>query len=385
MSQKPVEYDASHIHVLEGHEAIRKRPGMYIGSTDRRGLHQLVFELTDRAVNEVLTGRAACVEIALLPGGGVRVADDGCGVSFESEGAGGPGLEALLTVMMPGVGSRDPRYPVLSLFIVGPVAVNALSSRLVAEVRGDGVCRVQEFARGVAVTSPADSGPAVGTGTAITFWPDPDIFGAAQCSFDALADRFRELAFLNRDLDISLTDERDEFEPQSLRFRSPGGARDMVAFLDEQAATVCADIIGFEREDPRMAGTMEVAFRWRPSGEELLRSFGNSRPTPVGGTHVAGFRDGMGAAVNAYARERRLLAATDSDIDVERIGEGLTAVVSVKLERPEFEGSTLGVLGNAAVRDCVRQAVEEHFGGWLREHPQQAAAVLDRIMHRARG
>ncbi len=222
------------------------------------------------------------------------------------------------------------------------------------------------------------------SGTTITFWPDPDIFVTTQCSFDSLAERFRELAFLNRDLDISLTDKRPS-EPRSVRFRFPGGVRDMVTFLDQHAGPfVHQDVIGFEREDPRMARTMEVALRWRDCGQEQVRGYANCRPTPGGGTHVVGLRDGVGAAVNAYARERRLLTATDPDFAADRIGEGLAAVVSVKLEQPEFEGSTRGVLGNAAVRACVRDTVLEHLSNWLEEHPQQAADVIDRIIQGTR-
>jgi DNA gyrase subunit B len=386
VSQEPVTYDARYIQVLEGLEVVRKRPGMYIGSTGERGLHHLVFEVAGQAVNEVLAGRASSVEVTLLPDGGVRVADDGPGVPFEDAVDGGsPGLEAQLTQLMISAIRVGPRYPALSLRGVGLAVVNALSTRLLAEVQRQGVRRVQEYARGAAAAPPVNAGPAAGTGTIITFWPDPDIFETTQCSFDALAERFRELAFLNRDLDISLTDERDDSEPQSVRFRSLGGARDMVALLDEQAAGPAhPDIIGFEREDPRMAGMVEVALRWRGSGQEQLRSYANSEPTPGGGTHVVGFHDGVGAALNAYARARGLLTAANPDLGTDRIGEGLTAVVSVKLERPEFEGATRGRLGNAAVRDCVRQAVQEDLGSWLEEHPQQAAAVIDRIIHRAR-
>lgn len=387
MSEKPGKYDASHIQVLEGREAVRKRPGMYIGSTGVRGLHQLVFEVASLVVNEVLAGRATRVDITLLADGGVRVADDGSGVPFEgAEGADGPGLEARLTQMNIRTGRGGSRYPVLDFNGVGLFVANALSSRIVAEVRRDGVRQVRHYARGVAVAvaAPADAGSAVGsgTGTAISFWPDSDIFDTTQCSFDVLAERFRELAFLNRDLDISLTDERGPSEPRSVRFRSPGGVREMVAFLDEQpAAPVHSDIICFEWDDARMAGSMEVALQWHDSGREQFRSYANSRPTPCGGTHVAGFNDGAGAAVNAYARERGLLTAADPDLSTDCVSVGLTAVVSVKLEYPEFEGSTRGVLGNAVVHACVREAVLEHLSRWLKEHPQQAAAVIGRIMH----
>lgn len=191
MSQEPVKYDASHIQVLEGWEAVRKRPGMYIGSTGQRGLHQLVFEIAGRAVNEVLAGRATHVEVALLADGGVRVADDGPGVPFEDAQDGSfSGLEAQLTRMnfRP---ARGPKYPVLDFCGVGPSVVNALSSRMVAELERDGVRRVQRYARGVAVDAPVDAGPAGGTATVISFWPDSDIFETTQCSFDALAERSR--------------------------------------------------------------------------------------------------------------------------------------------------------------------------------------------------
>lgn len=385
MGQEPVEYDARNIQVLEGREAIRKRPGMYIGSTGERGLHNLVYQVADRAVNEVLAGRASRVDVALIPDGGVRVADDGPGVRFEDAEDGRVGLEGQLTRMLFGVSAGAPRYPLLGFCGVGLLIVNALSSRLLAEVRHDGVRRSQEYERGVAATAPTDAGPAAGAGTVITFWPDAEIFKTTQCSFDVLAQRFQELAFLNQDLDISLADERRPSEPRPVRFRFPGGVRDMVAFLDKQAAAPADhEIIGFEREDPHMSGTMEVAWRWHGSAHRCMRSFANSRPTPDGGTHVVGFRDGVVAAVSAYAREQQLLTATAPDFDANRIDEGLTAVVSVKLEHPEFEGSTRGRLGNAPVRACVRQAVQEHLASWLRAHPQQAAAIIDRLTQEPR-
>ncbi|MFE2911746.1 DNA gyrase subunit B [Kitasatospora indigofera] len=385
MSEEPISYDADAIEVLEGNEAVRKRPGMYIGSTGERGLHQLVFAVVDRAVNDGLAGRACSVDVTLTPDGGVCVADDGPGARVGGAGAaGGPGLEALLTRMEPGAGPVG-RDDVTTGFGVGLFVANALSRRLTVEVRRQGVRRVQEFARGVAVTARTEAGPADGSGTSITLWPDAEIFEEVHFSFDGLADRFRELAFLKRGLDISLADRRREDEPRSVRLRFPGGARDFVVHLDEQAgAAVQGDVLGFEREDPRMAGTLEVALRWRGSGEERLRSFANSRPTPGGGTHESGFRDGLAAAVNAYAREQRLLTEADPGLDAERIGEGLTAVVSVKLDDPWFEGPIRDRLGNDPVRACVEEAVREHLGKWLAEHPEQAAAVVGRIVRGAR-
>ena len=385
MSPEPTRREARHTQLWDCPEAVRKRPGMYVGSTGERGLHQLVLEAADPAVNEALTRRASGVEITFMPDSGVRVADERPGVPFEAGGdGGGPGLEAMLTGLMMSEGSGGARYAVLNQYGTGLAIVNALSSRLVVEVQRGGVRRVQEYARGVASAPPADAGSAVGSGTVITFWPDAEIFETTECSFAELAERFRELTFLNRGLEVLLTDDRLS-EARSVRFRAPGGVRDLVAFLDEQAgAPVDSEAIGFEREDPRMAGTMEVALRWRGSGKGWVRSFANSRPTPGGGTHLVGLHEGVGAALSAYARERRLLTATDPDFGTELIGRGLTAVVSVKLEHPEFLGSTRGVLGNAAAHTCVRQAVQEFLGGWLAEHPQRAVDVVDRIMQGTR-
>ncbi|MFD8211470.1 ATP-binding protein [Streptomyces sp. NPDC059695] len=385
MSEENTRYDASQIQALEGWEAVRKRPGMYVGSTSERGLRQMVFEVADRAVNEVLAGRAASVDITLTPDGGVCVADDGPGVPIdETEGAGGPGLEALLTRIQVGAGTRG-RYDVTLDFCgVGPGVVNALSRRMTAEVRREGVLWVQEYARGVAATLLTKVGTATGSGTTITFWPDADIFGSAEFSFDGLEERFRELAFLNQGLEISLTDLRRSDEPRSVQLRFPGGTRDFVDFLGgHTAAPAPMDTIAFEREDPRMEGVMEVAFRWCSCPEKRVQSFANSRPT-VGGTHVVGFRDGVVAAVTAYAREQGLLTPMDPDFDTDRIGAGLTAVVSVKLDRPKFGGSMRGVLGNSEVRECVGQAVQDHLGRWLKEDPERAAAVIDQIVQSAR-
>ncbi|WP_432187258.1 ATP-binding protein [Streptomyces sp. Tue6028] len=351
---------------------------MYVGSTGERGLHQLVFEVVDRAVNEVLAGRARSVDVTLNPDGSVRVTDDGPGIPVAAAGdTETPSLEALLT-RMPAAAQPGGRHTVtMGLFGIGPSVTNALSSRLTAEVRRNGTRWVQEYVRGEAVAPLARKGPTARTGTTIAFQPDADIFSTVECSFDVLAQRFSQLAFLNPNLTLALTDRRPTGQPRSRRFSHPGGVRDLVASLDAQAAAH-ADIIGFEHEDPRMAGTMEVALGWSDTAAARVHSFANSSPTPEGGTHVAGFRDGAAAAVNTFARERQLLEATEPDIGADRIIECLTVVVSVKLDRPEFEGATRGLLGGAAVHACVQEAVQEHMGTWLEEHPKLAAAVIGR-------
>ncbi|GAB7188493.1 DNA topoisomerase (ATP-hydrolyzing) subunit B [Kitasatospora sp. Ki12] len=386
MSEESTAYDAGMIVVLEGLDAVRKRPGMYVGSVGRRGLHHLVFEAAERALEEVLAGTAARVEITLTADGGVRVADDGAGLPVGRAGHTGPGgpgdgpgdgpsLEQWLTVLGCGVQPVNRRSLSGGYSGVGLAVVNALSGRLTAEVRRGGARWVLEYERGVAIAAPARTGPAEGSGTTITFRPDAGIFETLEFSFDALAEHFRELAFLNRDLDITLTDDRDPAAPRAVRFRFPGGLRDHLA---EQGGPLHPDVIAFERECPGMEGTVEVALRWCDSPGERVTSYANSRPT-AGGTHELGLRDGLAAALTAHAREQRLLAPSDPDLTPARLGAGLTAVVSVKLDRPEFEGCMRERLGNTPVRACVAEAVREHLAAWLRAEPAQATAVLTRI------
>ncbi|MFK0111709.1 DNA gyrase subunit B [Streptomyces sp. NPDC091217] len=382
MSGEGMLYDAADIEVLEGLEAVRKRPGMYVGSTGERGLHEMVFEVVGRAVNGVLVAGGGCVDVTLTPDGGVRVADDGVEVPFEDAVDGGAlGLEALLTSLRAGPEPDGRHIAYLGHFGVGLCVANALSSRLTAEVRCGGVRRVQEHARGVALAPPAAVGPTGTSGTTVAFWPDADIFETTWCSFAVLAEHFRQVAFLNRGLEISLTDERPAAGARKVRFRFPEGVRDFVAALHaETDAVLESDVIAFEREDPRMAGTMEVALMWSSSREERLRSFANSLFTREGGTHVDGFRDGVGAAVTDWARGRGLLTEQDAGPDADRIGEGLTAVVSVKLDHPEFLGPIHGRLGGDEVRACVGEAVQEHLGAWFEARPDRAAAMVDRII-----
>ncbi|MEV7028275.1 DNA gyrase subunit B, partial [Kitasatospora sp. NPDC093558] len=252
------EYGAARIRVLEWPEAVRVRPGMYVGSTTERGLHQLVYEVLDRPVQEVLAGRAHRVEVTLMADGGVRVSDDAPGVED---------LEGLLTRLGAWVQPGIRPFMGLGLFGTGPAVVNALSSRLTAEVRREGVLRRQEYACGVALAPPVRVRPADGSGTTVTFRPDAGIFGASRCSFDDLAGHLRQLAFLNRGLDIVLSDERGPAGPRSLRAHFPGGVRDFVVFLDERAGAVPVhpEVVRFELDDPRMAGSVEVALRWSRS------------------------------------------------------------------------------------------------------------------------
>ncbi|MFF7950881.1 DNA gyrase subunit B [Streptomyces griseorubiginosus] len=380
MGEKAIEYDASRIEVLEGRHAIRKRPGMYVGSTGERGLRQTVFDVADRAVNEILTGSATRLGITFLSDGGVRVDDDGPGVPVEAAGhTGGPGLETLLTRPFTGPDTSGRHGLTSGLVGVGPCVTNALSSRLTAEVRRDGTRWVQEYVHGAALAPPVAVRPASGSGTTLTFRPDAGIFETTEFVFGVFVERFRELAFLYRDLDVSLTDERPTGEPRSVRFRFPDGVREFVAFLDTEAGTaIHPDVIAFERDTPE--ATVDVALRWSGSRVERVRGFANGVPTLEGSTHLLGFRDGLAAAVGAYARERRLLTAADPDPCADRIGQGLTAVVSVKLDRPEFLGATRGTLGSPAARPCVAETVRDQLGAWFTEQPEQAVALVSRFL-----
>ncbi|MGW6956390.1 DNA gyrase subunit B [Streptomyces chartreusis] len=381
MSDAASQYTAADIQVLEGREAIRKRPGMYVGSTGEPGLHNQVFEVSDWAVNEVLAGRAEHVDVGLEADGRVRVAIDGPGIPVEAAGhAGAPGLEELLTRMHAGPRGDSRKFVGVGLFGLGPFVTNALSSHLTGEVRREGVRWVQRYDRGAAVGPPSPQGPTTETGTVIAFRLDADIFGTAQCSFDALAERFRTLAFLNRGLAISLTDRRLPSGPRSERFHFPGGARDFVAVIAARTGTPDeTGVLGFEYEDPEIAASVEVAMMWSDTFAGGVHGFANSMPTPAGGSHVAGLREGAAAAINAFARERQLLTNTDTDLGPDRLCDGLTAVVSVKLDRPEFEGATRDFLGNAEVRESVAPAVRDHLIAWLAEDPRLASAVISRI------
>ncbi|MER5894471.1 ATP-binding protein [Streptomyces sp. NPDC001876] len=381
MSEGTSRYEATHIEVLEGSEAIRKRPGMYVGSTTVRGLHQVLFEVLGRSVNEVLAAGGGCVDVTLMLDGGVRVTDNGPGVPVEAAGdSGGVGLESLLTRPHIGAAPGDRYSTAWSTQGMGPCVTNALSSRLTAEVRREHVRWVQEYVRGEAVSPPAAAGPADSSGTSITFWPDADIFETTECSFAVLAKRFEDVAMLNRGLSISLTDERPKGGPRAVRFQFPDGPADVLAALDaDSGVQVPPDIIAFEREDARMAGRVDVALIWRGLSEERIRTFANCVPTREGGTHADGFRAGVTAAINTHARRRQLLTATDPDLTAERVGRILTAVVSVKLDSPQYEGATRGKLGGATVKECVEQAVREYLGTWLAQNPEQAAEIIGRI------
>ncbi|MET8828095.1 DNA gyrase subunit B [Streptomyces sp. NPDC004610] len=365
VSEGADEYGAARVEVLE---MIRKRPGMYVGSAGPRGLHHLLCGAADEAVNAVAAGRATRVEIVLLADGWVRVTDDGPGFPLQGDGD-TPGLEDLFTRLPPFPPGPCGRERVLvGTWGVGPCVVNALSARLTAEVRRDGVRRVQEYAYGEPLAPPATVGPADGTGTRITFRPDPGLFETLDFSFTGLEQRFRELAFLYPAMDITLTDRRPPGPERSVRLRYPDGLGDLFAHtVAQRELPVPTDAVRFAAEDARMGGTMEVILGWSGTGPDHVLGFANGRSTLDGGTAIEGLRDGVRAALDARARERG---------GRQPLGLGLMAVVSVKLDSPVYEGPIRGRLAGDGVREAVGERVREAVGAWLDGDAERARGVV---------
>ena len=387
-------YDASAITVLEGLDAVRMRPGMYIGSTGERGLHHLVQEVVDNSVDEAMAGHADTIDVRLLADGGVRVEDNGRGIPVDiipSEGK--PAVEVVLTVLHAGGKFGGGGYSVSGgLHGVGVSVVNALSRRVAVEVRRDGYRWTQEYEMGVP-TAPLHRGEeTTETGTVVTFWADPDIFETTSYSFETLSRRFQEMAFLNRGLTITLTDERAEAKqtsgadtaesaeddkPRSVTFHYEGGIADFVRHLNSRKGeTVHPSVIEINGEDSERKISVEIAMQWNTQYSEGVYSFANTIHTHEGGTHEEGFRAALTALVNKYAREKKLLREKDDNLAGEDIREGLTAIISVKLGEPQFEGQTKTKLGNTEAKTFVQKIVYEHFSDWLDRNPAEAADIV---------
>jgi DNA gyrase subunit B len=384
-------YDASAITVLEGLEAVRKRPGMYIGSTGERGLHHLVQEVVDNSVDEAMAGHATTIDVTILPDGGVRVVDDGRGIPVgivPSEGK--PAVEVVLTVLHAGGKFGGGGYSVSGgLHGVGVSVVNALSTKVAVEVHTDGYRWTQEYKQG-APTAPLERHePSERTGTTVTFWADPEIFETTEYSFETLSRRFQEMAFLNKGLTIALTDLRpehvgEEGEPNSVRFHYEGGISDFVTYLNSRKGElVHPTVIDFEAEDKEKRISVEVAMQWNTAYSEGVYSFANTIHTHEGGTHEEGFRAALTSLVNRYARDKKLLREKDDNLAGEDIREGLTAIISVKLGEPQFEGQTKTKLGNTEAKTFVQKVVHEHFGDWLDRNPSEAADIIRKSIQAA--
>jgi len=366
-------YTAKDITVLEGLEPVRLRPGMYIGSTGARGLHHLVYEVVDNAVDEALAGRNELIEVTIHPDNSVTVRDAGAGIPVGEMPDGTSALTTVLTKLHAGGKFGGDGYKVSGgLHGVGVSVVNALSEWLVAEVRREGKVYRQEFARG----EPQGDVEAVGiskeTGTTISFLPDKEVFEETEFSADTLTQRLRETAFLTKALRIRLTDERAE--GKAVEFHYEGGIRDFVAYTNEPKDPIHRRIVYFEGEND--AGYVEVAMQWNSSYQESVFSFANNINTHEGGTHTQGFRSALTRTINKYARDKGLLKEKEDNLEGEDIREGLAAVISVKLLNPQFEGQTKTKLGNPQVAGLVESTVNARLAEFLEENPRDAKQVV---------
>ena len=387
-------YDASAITVLEGLDAVRKRPGMYIGSTGERGLHHLVYEVVDNSVDEALAGYADLIDVTILSDGGVRVVDNGRGIPVgivPSEGK--PALEVVLTVLHAGGKFGGGGYAVSGgLHGVGVSVVNALSGKVSVEVKTDGYRWTQDYKMGVPTAPLAQHEATEETGTSVTFWADPEIFETTEYSFETLSRRFQEMAFLNKGLNIRLTDEREsakatsgadeagadeKAEVKSVTYHYEGGIVDFVKYLNSRKGEVVhPTIIDLEAEDKDKSLSLEVAMQWNSGYSEGVYSFANIIHTHEGGTHEEGFRAALTSLINKYARDKKLLREKDDNLTGDDIREGLTAIISVKLSEPQFEGQTKTKLGNTEAKTFVQKAVYEHLNDWLDRNPNEAADII---------
>ena len=387
-------YDASAITVLEGLDAVRKRPGMYIGSTGERGLHHLVYEVVDNAVDEALAGYCTHIEVTLLADGGVRVVDNGRGIPVDIvETEGKPAVEVVLTVLHAGGKFGGEGYAVSGgLHGVGVSVVNALSKHVKVEVhREDHIWR-QSYNRGAPEAPLAKGETTDKTGTTVTFWADDEIFETTRFDFEILSRRFQEMAFLNRGLALSLTDERevkvitdeelaeagegDVVEARrEVRYMYEGGIADFVIYLNSKKGPAHQHVIWFESEDTERGISAEVAMQWSNVYSESVYTFANTIGTTEGGTHEEGFRTALTTLVNKFAREWGVLKEKDTNLSGEDIREGLTAIVSVKLREPQFEGQTKTKLGNTEAKTFVQKIVNEKLGEWFEQNPAEGKEI----------
>lgn len=394
-------YDASAITVLEGLDAVRKRPGMYIGSTGERGLHHLVQEVVDNSVDEAMAGHADTIVVTLLADGGVRVVDNGRGIPVgivPSENK--PAVEVVLTVLHAGGKFGGGGYAVSGgLHGVGVSVVNALSTRLSVEIKTEGHRWTQDYKLGVPTEPLAKGEETDETGTTVTFWADADVFETTDYSFETLSRRFQEMAFLNKGLSITLTDERaaakqtsgadtagaaDEDKARSVTYYYEGGISDFVRHLNSRKGEpVHPSVIDFEAEDTDRKLSVEIAMQWNTQYSEGVYSFANTIHTHEGGTHEEGFRAALTGLVNRYARDKKLLREKDDNLTGEDIREGLTAIISVKLGEPQFEGQTKTKLGNTEAKTFVQKVTHEHLTDWLDRNPNEAADIVRKSIQAA--
>ncbi|MGO1924686.1 MAG: DNA topoisomerase (ATP-hydrolyzing) subunit B [Brachybacterium tyrofermentans] len=398
----PEHYDASDITVLEGLEAVRKRPGMYIGSTGERGLHHMVQEIVDNCVDEAMAGHGDTIEVTLLADGGVKVVDHARGIPVAMHPTEGkPAVELVLTVLHAGGKFGGGGYAVSGgLHGVGSSVVNALSIRMEVEIRRDGHVWRQWYSRGVPQVELEKGEETDETGTTISFWADDEIFDETEYDFETLRKRFQQMAFLNKGLRITLTDERAteaseddddlidvELEaenaekdkgPRTISYLYKRGLQDFVEFINtsKRAEVIHPDIISFESEDTDAKISVEVAMQWTGAYSESVHTYANTINTHEGGTHEEGFRSSLTSIVNRYGRAQGLLKEKDANLTGEDIREGLTAVISVKLGEPQFEGQTKTKLGNTIARTFMVKVMTDQLQDWFVSHPQEAKSIV---------
>ena len=392
MAEKKVSraYDASAITVLEGLEAVRKRPGMYIGSTGERGLHHLVYEIVDNSVDEALAGYCNEINVVLLTNGGVRVNDNGRGIPVDIHPVEKkPALEVVLTVLHAGGKFGDGGYSVSGgLHGVGVSVVNALSRDLSVVVQRDGFFWEQSYKLGVP-NSPVEKGVATtSTGTEVTFWPSEEIFETTDFSFEILSTRFREMAFLNKGLTLTLRDERpghvnEKGEPLEVKYHYEGGIVDFVKHLNTTKGVTHKSIIALETEDTKHKMSLEVAMQWNTGFSESVYTFANTINTQEGGTHEEGFRTALTSLVNKFAEEWGYIRRKEDRLTGDDIREGLTAIISIKVAEPQFEGQTKTKLGNTEAKSFTQKAINDAVGEWFEKNPTEGKEIVRKAIDAA--
>jgi DNA gyrase subunit B len=384
------EYGAGDIQVLEGLEAVRKRPGMYIGSTGPRGLHHLVYEVVDNSVDEALAGYCDTIKVFMLADGGIRVIDNGRGIPVDEHPVEKKStVEVVLTILHAGGKFGGGGYSVSGgLHGVGISVVNALSSKLEVEVRRQGFVWRQSYHNGVPV-SPLEKGEKSDeTGTTVTFYPNAEIFETIEFDYETLRARFQQMAFLNKGLQITLTDERDKDDNGnfvSVSYKFDQGLVDYVQYLNnlKKNDLVHEEIISFESEDNDKKISCEIAMQWTTAYSESVHTYANTINTHEGGTHEEGFRAALTTLVNKYARDKGILKEKDENLSGDDVREGLTAVISVKLSEPQFEGQTKTKLGNTEAKAFVQRIAGDFLGDWFERNPNQAKDVIRKALQAA--
>ncbi len=372
-------YNASQIQVLEGLEAVRRRPGMYIGSTDGRGLHHLVQELVDNSIDEALAGFCDNITVTIHEDGSCSVRDNGRGIPVDMhEKYGKPAVEVALTVLHAGGKFGGGGYKVSGgLHGVGLSVVNALATDLHVEVRRNGKIHEQHYKRGDAVDSLTIVGDTDTTGTCVRFWPDPEVFETIIFEYDNLKTRLRELAFLNKGIRITIEDKREDHVAHE-SFHYEGGIIEFVQFLNKNKTLLLETPLYFEGK--KGTSTVEVAMQYNDGYNELLYTFANNIQTHEGGTHLTGFRNALTKSINEYARKYKLIKDSEQNLSGEDVREGLTAVISVKLEEPQFEGQTKTKLGNSEIRPITESIVGEKLADFLEENPAVAKGIIEKCL-----